>query len=285
MLAEAFAWLLSPCTPEARRLGYLREAIALCYRARRCRAQWSAHLQHSRDFLLAAAEQAVGPGTVSCAAGRGRTGVILGSGLWLDVPVEVLARSFTRLLLVDMVHLPEIRRRAARLPGVVLLEFDVSGVVRPLFDLPASASPAALAPLFNTEPVWDFLGAEVDWLASVNLWSQLPLLPLAWVERCWPDVPEACLLAWQDGLLRAHLNALQQLARAARLGGHGPQVCLLTDTERELRAGDGRQERMDYRPWLAQLGPPQAAWPWLLQDARESGDGRICEHQVGGWRL
>jgi len=258
MLAELFAWLTTPCLAEARKLGYLKEAIALRHRARRCAGLWAPHLRQSAASLLESLPES------------GGRGMVLGSGLLLDVPLEDLSRHFRELFLVDMVHLPEVRRRAARLPSVHLLTADVTGVVAPLARLRPHVPIASLDAAFHAKP--DTL-PQVDWVASVNLLSQLPLLPLAWAERLLPALTEAQLLPWQDQLLTQHLLHLRTLA---------PSGCLLADRVQRSQEGGRAEEVMDYRPWLSSWGAPLRSWAWQLADARETG-GVILEHQVGVW--
>ena len=256
------AWLTTPCRPEARRLGYLREAIALRSRARRCARLWAPHLQQSRAFLLDSA----GVG--------GELGVVLGSGLLLDVPLAELAQRFRRLYLVDMLHLPEVRRLVRAYPGVSLLELDVTGVAPGLHDLLRARRPVAceeLDRLFAHAPILPEL-ESADWVASVNLFSQLPLLPLEVAAGLCPLADETVLLAWQGVLLNRHLEWLRER-----------RACLLADARQTLWRPDGRLEVMDYSPWLARLGGPAAAWRWRLADARERGDGSRVEHQIRAW--
>lgn len=257
------AWLITPCPAESRAFGYLREAIAIERRARRCAAHWAPHLQHSRAWLL----QSAGAG--------GALGVVLGSGALLDVPLAELAARFERLYLVDMLHLPRVRRAVRAHAGVVLLERDVTGVVAPLARLAcrrAPLAPAALAQIFAAHPDLHDLEAA-DWVASVNLFSQLPLLPLAAAARACPSATEADLLDWQDRLLSTHLAWLRQRRRG----------CLLADVCQRTLRPDGVVEVMDYAPWLAPWGPAAAVWDWCLADAAETGDGRRILHRVGAW--
>jgi hypothetical protein len=52
MLAEWWSYLTTPCSPEARRMGYLRESIAIRARHRRCRHAWAPHLAKTRQGLV-----------------------------------------------------------------------------------------------------------------------------------------------------------------------------------------------------------------------------------------
>lgn len=189
------------------------------------------------------------------------------------MPLAALAGRFDTLLLVDMVHLPEVRQRVRAYPHVHLLEGDVTGLVPALHGLGRSASLADLATVFALPSGLPGL-PPVDWVASVNLFSQLPLLPLAWAERLCPALDESRLLAWQDGLLSGHLDWLRRLA---------PRGCLLADGRQEHLGPAGILEVMDYSPWLERLGAPQEQWSWRLAAGRELGRGARLEHRVQAW--
>jgi len=200
--------------------------------------------------------------------------VVLGSGLLLDVPLVELAARFRRLYLVDMVHLPRVRRLAAAFPGVSLLELDVTGTATGLCALGRRQRPVErgeLEALFSCPVALPGL-ESADWVASVNLFSQLPLLPLEAASRLCPAAGETDLLRWQQQILVRHLDWLRQRP-----------ACLLADAVQTLRRANGEREVMDYSPWLEVLGPPGAAWSWLLVDEAESGDGSRVEHEVRAW--
>ena len=55
MFAELMEWLTTPCPAAARRLGYLREAIAIRARYRRHHENWRPHLDATRAFAQRAA--------------------------------------------------------------------------------------------------------------------------------------------------------------------------------------------------------------------------------------
>jgi hypothetical protein len=249
MIAEALRWLCTPCGRDARRYGYLYEAIALQARSRRCAAAWAPHLTASRSFLLAAA--------------RGRSGraVILGSGLLLDVPLAELCAIFDEVILVDLVHLWPVRRLARRFPQVHLLTADVSGALAALAERRLGGTPQLP------------LAASVDWVASVNLYSQLPLLPRRVALQ--QGHPAPAVDAWSTQLQAHHLTWLRQLA---------PHGVLLADLRQETRAGTGIVlTAWDSAPLLGDFGTPAKNWSWQLAPAGELADGEIFEHHVGAW--
>lgn len=268
MLAEWWAYAGTPCRPLARRLGYLREAIAIGARYRRCHAAWQAHLRHSRQALLETA--------ATCS--RHRTALILGSGHLLDVPLAELAERFQRMLLVDVLHPRSARRQAHRYGNVQLIEHDLTECAAAVAALPRDAAAATIAALGQTQPA-RFLDEDgIDLVASVNLLSQLPLVPAHWLLQRYPNHPESLFnqLAWQ-WMLR-HLEYLQRFDAT---------VCLIADAEQiTLGPAQAVVEHTDYSalPWPD--AAPLGQWWWDIAPRGEAGPGLSSRHRVlaSAWR-
>jgi len=225
MLAEAVTWLLTPASWHARRSGRLAESVAIMARARRCRDAWAPHLAASRAALLDAAKR----------ADSHRVALLFGSGPLLDVPLAELSRLFQAVWLVDVVHPWPARLTARRYPNVRLIVHDVTE--------PGSAMPAR----FLDE-------AGIDWVASVNLISQLP--------ESGPDGLAA---------MRAHLAYLARFAAP---------VCVLADMEQTTSGASGAGiEHRDYRPLFSgwhRVGE----WRWDVAPAGELTGGLTRHHRV-----
>ncbi|MSP50190.1 MAG: hypothetical protein EXQ95_12795 [Alphaproteobacteria bacterium] len=119
MIAEALAWLATPCPLHVRRLGLLSESIAISARHRRCRDAWAPHLAATRSAVLEAIERTP----------RRRTALVLGSGALLDLPLADLAAAFRRVVLVDLVHPWPARLRARAFANVTRVTDDVTGTL------------------------------------------------------------------------------------------------------------------------------------------------------------
>lgn len=249
MLAELYQYLRTPCPRAVRRLGYLRELIAIRARYRRVRGHWHAHLERSRQSILAAMHD--------CRQ-RHRV-VVLGSGLLLDIPLAQLAAGFQQVVLVDLVHLPAVQRAAYAYPNVQLAAHDVSGIIEPLAQWPRAGS-GVLPPPRAALPALD---GPVDLLISANLLSQLPVVPNAYLvkrSRCGVEA----LAHWSRRLVLDHLALLRDAA---------PHFLLLTDVEQVLvdRAGQplGRTDLL----YGVELPAPLAQWRWDLAPAGELPGG------------
>jgi hypothetical protein len=268
MILEALEHLLSPCPAPWRRMGYLREQIAIKARCRRNRDAWRPHLEASRAAVWSAAK----------ACPPGGTALILGAGLQQDLPLEELSGHFDRVVLADLVHTP-LNRALARRRGrgnIGFVEFDASGCARRLYheggdlseeellSLVATADPGLPGGLGPTEP---------SFTASVGLASQLMLLPLEWLGRK-REFSEGFEERLRAMALEAHLAWLRR-----RIGN-----CLLvTDRRRRERDLEGVLLKEAWFPGLVALPTPTTSWVWRLAPAPEWSPRVSVEHEVGAW--
>ena len=241
MIEELIAWARMDCLPAAQRLGLRREAAALAVRHRRLRAQWADHLAQTRAALLASAR-------VSAAVPDApRRAWIMGAGLLQDVPLPELLCLFDQIDLVDVCFGPAARAAERNHPGRVrCARQDVSGVLDDLSRDPQRASPAMPADA---------------WCASVNLLSQLPLLPCAALLNS--GEAEAAVERYGTAIQQAHIDAL----------GRVPHACLIIEYARtRADAPDevlqpGLPDRLIRDGWTA-----GARWQWALNPAGEADE-------------
>lgn len=260
MLTEWFTYLATDCSPHARKLGYLRESIAIRSRYRRCKTAWQTHLENSQSALLESLH--------TCS--NFRTALVFGSGLLLDIPLHELASRFENVWLVDLVHLPEVRRVASRYANVHCFSCDITGFL----DRLETMSPINL----DLSPPTRFLDdPTVDWVASVNLLSQLPLLPLGWLRVRFSGIDEAILEEWSTRLMRQHLDYLAAFV---------VPTCLLADMEQTTYGQSG--EVIEHADFVEKLGfeyQALAQWRWDIAPPGEIAPGigrfhRVAAHNV-----
>ncbi|GEP04570.1 hypothetical protein [Methylobacterium oxalidis] len=248
MLRAWALYLTNPAHPALRRLGYLRESVSLYYRSRRCRAAWHSHLEASRGVILNAVEQLP----------KRRTVIVLGSGLLDDIPLSALASGFSRVVLVDAIHLWPVRIAVRRYPNVERVTLDISGTAGMLLGS-ASAPDDTIGSLCAEE--------NVDLVVSANLLSQLPILPLDWFEERGLPVPSHLA----RNLIRSHLDVLTRMEA---------RVCLITDTvEIELDRNGSETDRLDLMHGVA-LPKPDKTWDWDLAPFGEAAPDHRLLHRV-----
>ena len=260
--------LLTPCPRYLRRMGFLREQLAIEARYQRNRASWEPHLTHSRAAILAAAD--------SCT--QHRTVLILGGGLINDVPLAELAGRFQQVVLADILHLPRNRRKAeAVAPNITCLDFDCTGAVEKLYQAGKALDDEPAITLFRqaSPSLPAALASGCDLTVSVNLASQLGYLPAKWLEKGHPRDDDFSLHLRRAAAL-LHLEWLQELPGVRLLIGDRAMVVRGLDeseVEREVILGEG------------DLEPPSDSWVWRFAPAPEWDRHHHLELEVGAYLL
>ncbi|MDQ7833417.1 MAG: hypothetical protein RDU30_16935 [Desulfovibrionaceae bacterium] len=238
MLRECVEWLLTPTGWAARRMGLLRESVAMGARSRRCSAAWGPHVRRCREAMLQAAQ--------GC-AGR-RTVVVCGSGYCHDVPVAQLAGMFGRVVLADVVHPLRTRWMVRRYGNVRLAEVDLTGMLHNVGTWRAGLDVETIRPVAPS----GLTALGPDLTISANVLSQLPLPVMTRLMQLGHGEAETAQVCRR--IVQAHVDWLEGL----------PGVkCLITDTVSRDMDGDAVLDETDllYGMELAQGGE---AWTWAL---------------------
>lgn len=203
-----------------RRMGYLRDQDGIMNRYLRESTIWKDHLYNTRKFIL---ESFSDPAIESVA--------VLGSGWLLDVPLETMAKRYHRVILADIRHPPQVRRKVREMENVQLVESDLTGgAVEYLWQITRRKTGVPLekivAGLELAAPV-ELGGADA--MVSVNLVNQLDILVCdhlrdrGYFQHEPPD-------ALRQKIQRFHISWL-----ASRPG------CLVTDTREINRDKEGNE--------------------------------------------
>ena len=256
-VSNPFPWHLAP-------MGYVREVRMTGRRAVETSGAWDRHLTFTRDAIRQSARHC-----------QSRTRVVVvGAGNLLDVPLEVLTDMFDEVVLLDIIHPRATRKRALRSANIVLLDADVTGVARDVFeavrrrdirDLPRSTPPE--------------LGFDrIDLIVSVNLLSQLAVIPSGFIQGHFPAMGQERLAAFGKNLIEAHLTWLTQSA---------DRVCLVTDVTRVEHFLDGSVLTKDIVEGV-RLPRPDKTWDWHIAPQGSVYADRNVHHRVqahGDFRL
>lgn len=262
MLHEIFTYLTTPCPAYVRRLRYLYEIIALRGRHHRNRTAWRPHFENTRAFVLDAAARCGNTGSVA----------VYGAGLLLDVPLAELASRFRQVYLLDIVFLREARRQARRYGNVTLVQHDATNVAETL----CRSARQGFADLPEPAPAPPECVRRADLVVSLNLLSQLWVMPRAHALRHLNDLDEEQLDAWCGRIVAAHQAMLQSLDHS---------VCLIADHTCVERDVTGRIKHTSSTVCDLPLPEPDAAWTWNLAPIGEGDRALSTELLVGAWRL
>jgi hypothetical protein len=243
-------------------MDYLTEAIAMRSRHRRNRTAWQPHLEKTRSTILSAAEEI-----------RNRTRVvILGSGLLLDVPLDELSAMFHEVVLLDVVFLPEVYNRVKRYNNVRLVQYDVTNMAQQLYESVRSGHPE----LPNAEPGVPAIDENTGLVVSLNILSQLWVMPRAYALKKLCNLEEENVNEWCEQITRSHYAFLQSLRCP---------VCLIADHEFVKRDREGRTVSQGSTIAGLTLPEPETAWTWNIVPL--GGKDRFVskELKVGVWQM
>ncbi len=241
---------------------YLDEVIAMGRRYRRNGMSWRSHLEHTRRFILSAAKKCQ----------NHRKAVILGSGLLLDVPLDELSSTFLEVVLLDIVFLPEIRRTVKKYGNVKLIQHDVTNMARKLHenihqgrhDLPEAM------------PMVPGIDENTGLVVSVNILSQLWVVPRAYVLKKLPGLDEELVDVWCRRTVESHYTYLLSIPCT---------VSLITDHEYAKRDQEGRIVNCGSTISGLALPQPDASWKWDIVPMSDGRQYLSKELNVGAWNL
>jgi len=252
MLKEFWQYVsTAPENPLAKKMGFLSEAISMEARAKRCHQSWGVHYQRCQKAILTASQRAV----------QRRTVLVLGAGSLHDVPLGILSTQFDRVLLVDLVFLNSARDVAQHFENVELVEHDIT---ESLARIQIGFS------MVDTPMRW-LDDPSIDLVISLNLITQLPLIPVRWLmEHFEVSEQEGDILGKQ--LILAHLLYLQAF---------NGEVCLIADREGVERDFEGN-ELDQFDPWWDVESPQTIeSWQWELKPLGEVDHKTSQTNRVG----
>mgnify|MGYP001587983380 CR=1 FL=1 len=259
MIGEFIRYWTTPVPARVRNYGYLKRLIAIEFRERRRRAAWGPHLAHTRSYIVKAMDLVPRP----------RTAVVLGSGLLLDVPLEDLSERFETVYLVDIFHMPHVRKVVHAFHNVKLLTGDITGIFAAMKEGktpdPRTPPPPALIPHIR----------DADLLVSCNCLTQLAG---AFNDRFrkTQGFADADCDQLSAQVMEHHIAALVKDA--------GGVSVLITDTQRvAMRGSDivGRKDLLKTVRLPHSTNPKfDETWEWLIAPAPEEHPTRDYVHMV-----
>ena len=261
MIGEFLRYLTTFAPERTRKFGYLKRLIALEFRAKRCATAWAAHQRATRNFIVKASDLCE----------HQRIAVVLGSGLLLEVPLKALAEKFDRVYLVDIFHMPQVRREAKKHFNVKLLTGDITGVFQQMKDNrpPGPHTPAGAPRIPHLK--------EADLIVSCNCLTQLagPFVEHFEKTRGFSDL-DSDKLAYQ--IMEQHCKAI-----ATEATGIG---VIITDTERFVMQDDKFVSRSDLLKALKLPLTPTIVhneeWDWFFAPHPEEHPSHDYIHTVQG---
>lgn len=252
MIKELFQYVTTPCDSDVKRLGFLKESIGMEARYQRCKASWNSHYLQCRSAILTAVEKTK----------QQRTIVILGAGTLRDIPLQALASTFEKVILVDLLFLNSARKKVKIYSNVELLSFDISNNLSAILSCKSSQDYAQFVQN-NPPKLAKNLPIElntIDCIVSLNLITQIPLIPVTKLIEQF-NASEQLVNDTAKTLLQQHLELLKS----------APGVkCLIAD-KKIVEVDKQGVETDSFSPrWGVVFPKEEHSWEWLAVPYAES---------------
>ena len=222
-------------------MGYLKESIAMASRSKRCVQQWGSHFEHCQQAIQSAIEL--------CESHH--TALIFGAGSLQDIPLEHLSQCFENVILVDLLFLQSARQRVKKFSNIQLIEADITESLFAIYK----------GQIATTSPKrWQDC-SDISFVVSLNLITQLPLLPCKWLMNHY-QIDEKTVNQLSKQVIQQHLDYLK---------GFLGVKCLIADRwDTEFDRFGNKIDEFD--PWW-EITQPETVneWDWELVPA---GEGR-----------
>ncbi len=240
-----------------KKLGYHKDREGLLNRYFREREAWEGHLEKTRQAII---DFSAGKATNSC--------VVMGSGWWLDVPVEFLCKNFNKVYFIDISHPAQIEKKALQFTNLELITADVTGVADTVWEYVSRTRKKGkfeeLIEIINgANPFLDKPFANADYFVSVNLMSQLTVFLRRFLEK-------------KSHFTNAEINKFEKLIHQKHIDLlPAGKSCLITDYKELCKAGNTKSENLIF----AELPKASETRKWLW-DFDLSGYYKNCKETV-----
>ncbi|MDX9724996.1 MAG: hypothetical protein RBT38_01315 [Bacteroidales bacterium] len=226
------------------RMGYYNYQRGLIYHHLDEQGSWDTHLKKCRGFILKAAE-IIKPSLIT----------VFGSGWLLDLPLSELHERTPEIILVDIVHPPEVREQITKLGGVSLVELDVSGgLISEVWKKAGKRTILNRLPSLETVQIPGFdPGFDPGMVVSLNILTQLEALPAEYLRKK-TGACEKDLLLFRKTVQQRHLDFLNR-----------HKSVIITDTSEIITEKSGKVKEV--KSLLAELPDSDVRdeWTWNFE--------------------
>jgi hypothetical protein len=188
----------------------------------------------------------------------------------LDVPIEELSSAFREVVLMDVVCLPEVRRRLKAYDNVRFVRRDVTNIAEALFQNVRSGR----YELPFADAVLPEIDKDTGLVISLNVLSQLTVIPRKYALQKLPGIARHQVESWCRRIVEAHYSFLQSLPCS---------VCLISDYRYAHRNPAGVITAQGTTLSGAFLPEPDDSWVWHIAPLGEESRQFSKELNVGAW--
>lgn len=258
MIRELLTYLTErPSLKEAKSFGHLVESISLLSREKRCKKTWATHRASCKQFIISELKNAIHYDSV----------LVLGSGPLHEISIEVLSKTFKRVVLVDIVHLKSTKKSVEHLSNVEFVEHEITEIEEAL---------RVNKELKNIVPA-KFLDQDWGLVLSVNVMSQLPLHLETYIEKKLKNkFSQDQIDNFLKDVTRNHLTYLQSFKS---------NVILITDTQTIYYDKNEKVIQTDNNYEHLSLPNPKEEWNWNVAPIPEFQKDVGMKMRVSGFVL
>ena len=156
----------------SRKFGFNKDREGLITRYLNEPENWKYHIDNTKKYIISSAKNK----NKECC-------IILGSGWWLDIPIDELHERFNELIFIDISHPNQIKKKAEKYPKVKLITADISGVLGVIQEKQLYKTgnlPAEIDNAFNFDLIKK---NKPDFVVSLNILSQIAFFPIKYLQN------------------------------------------------------------------------------------------------------
>jgi hypothetical protein len=195
-----------------RKMNFFSDQEGIMTRFLREKENWDLHLQNTQRFIIDAFRDT-----------ELKNIAVLGSGWLLDLPLEYLSERFENVLLLDIHHPPQAKKKASRFNNVSFQEIDITGGgIEFVWELGKINPEECNSVLESFTPVLPELDLKPDAFISVNILNQLDILLVDYLKEKYSCFTEDHYTIFRKSIQQFHLDWISQ-----------NPGCLISDVEEE----------------------------------------------------
>jgi hypothetical protein len=179
---------------------------------------------------------------------------------------------FQEVVLMDIVCLPEVRRQIKEYGNVSFMERDVTNIAERLYTHRQQGIPE----LPKAAPASSEIGKSAGLVVSLNILSQLWVIPRTYAAKQRPGLPHDQVEDWCRQIVEFHYASLASMSC---------DVCLVADHEFVKRDTGGSIISRASTLYGLGLPEPDVSWTWNIVPAGTGARSSSKELNVGAWHM
>jgi hypothetical protein len=247
-----------------RKMKYLSDQQGIVNRYLAEGENWESHLENTRNFTVECLEESQ-PGTVA----------LLGSGWLLDIPLDYLLKKQDAVYLIDIVHPPQIIKKAGKYQKMKIVRADLTGGgIQGAYNLVQQYLRSGKGSVLDIICQASLGGIDADFIISLNVLNQLDILLIDYISR-YMDLREDEIREFRERIQEQHIGLLP-----------AGKSCLITDVEEK---GYNRRNELVSSRNLIYTELPETdclrTWKWNFDTRDEYHRQPVTEMTVNALRF